>query len=61
VTSAALGLDPAAVELYLYGERILLPLREFQLLHLLMKNAGRVLTRQQINRPRMLVGTPGPR
>jgi len=47
--------------LYLYGERILLPLREFQLLHLLMKNAGRVLTRQQINRPRMLVGTPGPR
>ncbi|MGI5151353.1 response regulator transcription factor [Plantactinospora sp. CA-294935] len=45
----ALRLDPAAVEVRLRGRRIDLPLREFQLLHLLMLHAGRVVTRAQIN------------
>ncbi|MDW5329601.1 response regulator transcription factor [Plantactinospora sp. KLBMP9567] len=45
----ALRLDPAAVEVRFHGRRIELPLREFQLLHLLMLHAGRVVTRAQIN------------
>ncbi|GAA0474684.1 sensory transduction protein regX3 [Actinoplanes capillaceus] len=49
VEVGALRLDPAAFEVHLRGERIALPLREFQLLHLLMQNAGRVLTRHQIH------------
>jgi DNA-binding response OmpR family regulator len=49
IEAGALRLDPAACEVFLHGERIALPLREFQLLHLLMKNAGRVLTRHQIH------------
>jgi DNA-binding response OmpR family regulator len=44
-----LRLDPAAHEVFLHGRRIALPLREFQLLHLLMLHAGRVITRHQIN------------
>jgi DNA-binding response OmpR family regulator len=45
----ALRLDPARFEVRLRGELITMPLREFQLLQLMMQNAGRVLTRQQIH------------
>lgn len=45
-----LRLDPAAHEVHLRGQRVDLPLREFELLHLLMLHAGRVLTRHQIHR-----------
>ncbi|WP_127509122.1 winged helix-turn-helix transcriptional regulator [Actinoplanes solisilvae] len=45
----ALRLDPAKFEVCLHGEPIAMPLREFQLLQLMMQNAGRVLTRQQIH------------
>ncbi|MEO3745343.1 response regulator transcription factor [Plantactinospora sp. B5E13] len=45
----ALRLDPAAVEVRFHGRRVDLPMREFQLLHLLMLHAGRVVTRAQIN------------
>ncbi|ROO51513.1 DNA-binding response OmpR family regulator [Micromonospora sp. Llam0] len=47
--AGALTLDSAAHAVYLHGSRISLPLREFQLLHLLMLHAGRVVTRHQIN------------
>lgn len=43
-----LRLDPDAHLLTLDGRRIDMPLREFQLLHLLMRHAGRVITRDQI-------------
>jgi DNA-binding response OmpR family regulator len=49
VTSGALRLDPAAHEVTFHGRRIDLPMREFDLLHLLMLHAGRVITRHQIN------------
>jgi DNA-binding response OmpR family regulator len=45
----ALVLDPSAHEVTLHGKRIALPLREFQLLHLLMMHSGRVVTRHQIS------------
>jgi DNA-binding response OmpR family regulator len=44
----ALHLDPAANQVRLRGKDIGLALREFQLLHLLMLHAGRVVTRAQI-------------
>lgn len=43
-----LTLDPAAREIRLAGEQIELSGREFSLLQLLMENAGRVLTRSQL-------------
>jgi DNA-binding response OmpR family regulator len=43
-----LRLNPAALEAYLYGRPIRLPLREFLLLQMLMINADRVVTRDQI-------------
>jgi DNA-binding response OmpR family regulator len=43
-----LRLDPAAHDVRLRGLRMHLPPREFQLLHLLMRHAGRVVTRAQI-------------
>jgi DNA-binding response OmpR family regulator len=49
VEVGALRLDPAAFDVRLRGRRVELPLREFQLLHLLMLHAGRVVTRAQIN------------
>jgi DNA-binding response OmpR family regulator len=48
VQVGTLRLDPAAFDVRLRGRRIELPLREFQLLHLLMLHAGRVVTRAQI-------------
>jgi two-component system response regulator RegX3 len=41
-------LDPERHEVTLRGEPVALPLREFELLELLMANAGRVLTRNQL-------------
>ncbi len=44
----ALRLDPDRHEVYLRGEPLPLPLKEFELLELLMANAGRVLTRETL-------------
>ena len=41
-------LDISRHELFVRGERVALPRKEFDLLHLLMTNAGRVLTREAI-------------
>jgi two-component system response regulator RegX3 len=43
-----LRLDPERHEVYLRGEAISLPLKEFELLELLMANAGRVVTRETL-------------
>lgn len=50
VVVGALRLDPATMQVHLGDRPLRLPLREFQLLHLLMNHAGRVVTRQQIVR-----------
>jgi two-component system response regulator RegX3 len=39
-------LDPAEHSVSLHGEAVSMPLKEFELLHLLMANAGRVLPRE---------------
>ena len=43
-----LRLDPERHEVYLRGQEVSLPLKEFELLELLMTNAGRVLTRETL-------------
>ncbi|MDE3206725.1 MAG: response regulator transcription factor [Acidobacteriota bacterium] len=43
-----LSLDPERHEVHLGGELVSLPLKEFELLELLMSNAGRVLTRETL-------------
>ncbi len=43
-----LRLDPERHEVYLRGGQVMLPLKEFELLELLMDNAGRVLTRETL-------------
>jgi two-component system response regulator RegX3 len=43
-----LRLDPARHEVHLHGDQLPLPLKEFELLELLMSNAGRVLTRETL-------------
>ncbi len=43
-----LKLDPERHEVYLNGREVTLPLKEFELLELLMANAGRVLTRETL-------------
>ena len=43
-----LRLDPERHEVYLHGQEVVLPLKEFELLELLMTNAGRVLTRETL-------------
>ncbi len=40
--------DPERHEVHVRGERVELPLKEFELLHLLVENAGRVLPRETI-------------
>jgi two-component system response regulator RegX3 len=45
ITVGDLSLDPDEHRVLLDGEELALPLKEFELLHLLMANAGRVLTR----------------
>lgn len=43
-----LSLDPERHEVHLRGQLVPLPLKEFELLELLMSNAGRVLTRETL-------------
>ena len=43
-----LRLDPGRHEVHLHGGEVALPLKEFELLELLMGNAGRVLTRETL-------------
>ena len=43
-----LSLDPERHEVHLEGDLVPLPLKEFELLELLMTNAGRVLTRETL-------------
>jgi DNA-binding response OmpR family regulator len=50
IECGALRLDPATLEVHLYGRSIRLPLREYELLRFLMANADRVLTPEQIYR-----------
>jgi two-component system response regulator RegX3 len=45
VRAGDVELDPARHEVVIRGESVSLPLKEFELLHLLLENAGRVLTR----------------
>ena len=42
------ALDPDRHEVTIRGESVALPLKEFELLHLLLENAGRVLTRDTL-------------
>jgi DNA-binding response OmpR family regulator len=53
-----LRLDPAALEVHLHGQLIRMPMRELRLLHLLMAQADRVVTRDQI-RDTVWGGVPG--
>jgi len=46
--AGALRLDPAARQVSWHGEPVLLSTREFDLLHTLMRSAGRVLSREQL-------------
>ncbi|MGC8626514.1 MAG: response regulator [Acidimicrobiales bacterium] len=43
-----LRLDPERHEVYLRGEEVSLPLKEFELLEVLMANVGRVVTRESL-------------
>ena len=42
------ALDPEKHEVRIRGELTALPLKEFELLHVLLANAGRVMTRDQL-------------
>jgi len=42
------ALDPEKHEVFIRGELTRLPLKEFELLHVLLANAGRVMTREQL-------------
>ena len=44
----AVALDPDRHEITIRGEPVAMPLKEFELLHLLLENAGRVLTRDTL-------------
>jgi two-component system OmpR family response regulator/two-component system response regulator QseB len=48
LTSHAVQLDVVARQVNLGGERVALSTREFDLLHALMRNVGRVMTREQL-------------
>ena len=48
LTAGDVMLDPAARRVELAGVPVVLPTREFDLLHALMLNAGRVLSREQL-------------
>ena len=50
IDCGALRLDPATLEVHLYGRSIRLPLREYELLRFLMVHADRVLRPEQIYR-----------
>jgi DNA-binding response OmpR family regulator len=53
-----LRLDPASLEVHLRGRTVRMPMRELRLLELLMTNADRVVTREQI-RDSVWGGVPG--
>ncbi len=53
-----LRLDPSSLEVHLHGRPVRMPMRELRLLHLLMANADRVVTREQI-RDAVWGGVPG--
>ena len=46
--TAEIALDPERHEVRIRGEHVQLPLKEFELLHVLLANAGRVITREQL-------------
>ena len=48
LTVGAVALDPSSRKVSLQGETVALSTREFDLLHALMRNAGRVLSREQL-------------
>ncbi len=48
LTVGDVTVDPDRHEVTVRGERVALPLKEFDLLELLMRNAGRVLTREML-------------
>jgi DNA-binding response OmpR family regulator len=50
IVCGALRLDPATLDVHLYGRSIRLPLREYELLRFLMIHADRVLTPEEIYR-----------
>jgi DNA-binding response OmpR family regulator len=47
--AGTLRLDPASLSVHLRGEPVRLPMRELKLLQLLMSNADKVVTREQIH------------
>ena len=47
-TTKSVVVDPVKHKVFVRGEEIKLPLKEFDLLHYLTQNPGRVLTREQI-------------
>jgi DNA-binding response OmpR family regulator len=53
-----LRLDPSSLEVHLRGRTVRMPMRELRLLQLLMANADRVVTREQI-RDTVWGGVPG--
>ena len=48
LTVGGVALDPSSRKVTLLGEAVALSTREFDLLHALMRNAGRVLSREQL-------------
>ncbi len=48
LTAGEVSLDPAQQRVYLRGEEVRLTAREFQVLHYFMRNAGDVVTKQNI-------------
>ncbi|BDT70087.1 transcriptional regulatory protein QseB [Comamonadaceae bacterium OS-1] len=48
LSSGPVQLDPAARQVRVHGETVALSLREFDVLHTLMRHAGRVLSREQL-------------
>ena len=48
ITVGDVSLDPARHQVTVRGEEVALPLKEFELLELLLDNAGRVLTRETL-------------
>lgn len=48
LTAGDLSLDPATRQVHWQGEAVTLSTREFDLLHTLMRSAGRVLSREQL-------------
>ena len=50
IVHGELSLDPNRHEIFLRGEPVLMPLKEFDLLWVLMSNAGQLLTREKLMR-----------